>query len=522
MDSSCYTCRRRRVECRMDLPPCKKCTRAGLECTQTRPLRWVKGATYRTKDAGKTATNKPGVSKSTTLLGPTVAARGVSRVQTPTHPGSVLVTGRGDRECYFRPTTITKLDDPLLSNLDETTRYYLDYYSRCVCKLFIMYDSTVNPLRNVIGAAFDSPLLLSAIIALSSRHRANAKLSYSQGGVVTSSTVLTDTDRTALRFKHKTLRGLSDAVNDAKLRALDSTITSAFLLLFLDLLESGSGTWNVHLEGVKKLITQIETHNRPKGTVQQHFGTHLISIRDFVSRQIYVIENLGPTYANPELLSNKPIPLQAAKQPLQQKLEHSYLGCPEYILDALGAFSSCRDFLLSSRPRSEAGLETRIQKVNDVLRSIESFDCGSWAATLPRLPSTSVQIQKLSKLAESYKLGAQIYGRRILDALIGEQTSQDHFVRRLIGVIHELESDANLFKCMLWPMVIAGLESREQPHREFISGCLEKFWLETRCLNVVNTGTILRRLWQWEEREESGPKHWIFRIGQLGGDWLLV
>lgn len=451
-----------------------------------------------------------------------MVARDVSHVQTATHPGSVLVTNGGDREHYFRPTPIPQLDDPLLSNLDETTRYYLDYYSRCVCKLFIMYDSTVNPLRNVIGAAFDSPLLLSSIIALSSRHRANSKLSYSQGRLVASSTTVTDTDHTALRFKQKTLRGLSDAVNDAKLRALDATITSAFLLLFLDLLESGSGTWNIHLEGVKKLITQIETHTRPKGATQQDFGTYLISIGEFVSRQVYVIENLGPTYANPELLSNTPIPLRATKQPLQQKLEHSYLGCPEYILDALGAFSSSRDYLLSSQPRSEADLETRIHRVDGVLRSMESIDCDSWAATLPRLPSTSVQIQELSKLAESYKLGAQIYGRRILDALTGEETSQYPLVRRLINVIHELESDANLFKCILWPMVIAGLESREQAHREFISGCLEKFWLETRCLNVVNTGTILRKLWQWEEREDSTPKHWIFRIGQLGGDWLLV
>lgn len=177
---------------------------------------------------------------------------------------------------------------------------------------------------------------------------------------------------------------------------------------------------------------------------------------------------------------------------------------------------------MSSQPRSEADLETRIHRADDVLRSMENFDCDSWAATLPRLPSTSVQIQQLSKLAESYKLGAQIYGRRILDALIGVETSQDHLVHRLISVIHELEGNSDLFKCILWPMVITGLESREQVHREFISGCLEKFWLETRCLNVANTGTILRKLWQWEEREDSTTKHWIFRIGQLGGDWLLV
>lgn len=177
---------------------------------------------------------------------------------------------------------------------------------------------------------------------------------------------------------------------------------------------------------------------------------------------------------------------------------------------------------MTSQSRSEFDLDIRIQKASYVLRSTKNFDCDAWAATLTRLPSTSVQLQELSKLAESYKIGAQIYGRRVLDALIGEETVQDHLVRRLIGVIRELKSDANLFKCILWPMVIAGLESHQKAQREFILGCLEKFWLETRCLNVVNTGAILRKLWQQEEEEESAPTHWIFRIGQLGGDWLLV
>jgi hypothetical protein len=125
-------------------------------------------------------------------------------------------------------------------------------------------------------------------------------------------------------------------------------------------------------------------------------------------------------------------------------------------------------------------------------------------------------------LAESYKIGAQLYGRRVLDALVGEISVQDHLVRRLFRLIRELRDDDGLFKCILWPMVIAGLESRQMEGREFILGCLEKFWLETRCLNVVNTGTILRELWQREEKERSPPSQWIFRIGQLGADWLLV
>lgn len=155
----------------------------------------------------------------------------------------------------------------------------------------MMYDSIVNPLRNVIRAAFDSPLLLSSIIALSARqmvNKGNTGLSVSQGGMVTSSTTLTGIDHIALPFKHKALRGLSDAVNNPILRALDTTVTTAFLLVLLDLLESAGGTWNIHLEGVKKLITQMETPTKPKGTAQEDLGSYVMSIRDFVSRQVYV------------------------------------------------------------------------------------------------------------------------------------------------------------------------------------------------------------------------------------------
>lgn len=49
MDNSCYTCRRRRIECEMTEPPCKKCKKAGLECFQKRPFRWVQGAAFRGK-----------------------------------------------------------------------------------------------------------------------------------------------------------------------------------------------------------------------------------------------------------------------------------------------------------------------------------------------------------------------------------------------------------------------------------------------------------------------------------------
>jgi hypothetical protein len=236
------------------------------------------------------------------------------------------------------------------------------------------------------------------------------------------------------------------------------------------------------------------------------------------------IEVLGATYTNPKILLSPSTRLPAATKLLQEKLEHSYLGCPEYILQALGVFSSCRNFLVLPGLKSEKDLGAHIDRACSMLTCTEKFDSRAWAAALPQMSSAPMHVDELAILAEVYKIGAQIFGRRVIDALVGETRvqNQDHLVHRLVGLIRELRRNDNLFRCILWPMVIASLECCQIEQKEFLTGCLQRFWLETRCLNVVNTEAILRKRWQQEGREGSAPSQWILKIGQLGGDWLLI
>ncbi|KAH0602158.1 hypothetical protein MHUMG1_01037 [Metarhizium humberi] len=303
-----------------------------------------------------------------------------------------------------------------------------------------MYDSVENPLRKVTGAALHNPLLLSSIIALSARHLANARLPVLQPGEASPSSTCCSTDHTALLFKHKTLKGISDAVQDPKLRMIDTTVASALLLVFLNLLESGRDDWNTHLEGMKSIMSQIEVPLERKGTSSQGLGLCVTGLRDFVVRQIYVIEVLGATYTNPKMLLSPSTSPPTATKLLQEKLEHSYLGCPGYILHALGVFSSCRDFLVSPGLKSEKNLEANIERACSMLTCTEKFDSRAWAAALPQMSSAPVHVDELAILAEVYKIGAQIFGRRVIDALVGETTVQnkDHLVHRLVGLIQAL------------------------------------------------------------------------------------
>lgn len=55
MYDPCYTCKRRRIQCDQSQTPCKKCLKAGLECYDKRPLRWVKGVAIRGRLQGVAA-----------------------------------------------------------------------------------------------------------------------------------------------------------------------------------------------------------------------------------------------------------------------------------------------------------------------------------------------------------------------------------------------------------------------------------------------------------------------------------
>jgi hypothetical protein len=152
-----------------------------------------------------------------------------------------------------------------------------------------MYDSKRNPLRNLIPAALGHPVLLMSILALSARHKANAARAFYQSeSAIHSGLGVQDASYDALHFKYNAIQGLSRALGTARPSQKDVIVASAFLLIFLDLLESGSDKWNFHLEGIKSLIAQVPASQAPRTMASQDMGTTVQGLRDFILRQIYL------------------------------------------------------------------------------------------------------------------------------------------------------------------------------------------------------------------------------------------
>ncbi|PYH29966.1 Zn(II)2Cys6 transcription factor [Aspergillus neoniger CBS 115656] len=522
MLTSCYTCRRRHVECQMTLPPCKKCLKAGLECLQKRPLRWVDGPAFR---------NKLRTSQAHRLYQPSTFNKATDEVSSicdsglaaPTFeaiaPGerngqSTVSHNRGHSSIHI--SIPPSLKDPAFDSLDDASMYYLNYYSRCVCKLFAMFDSQRNPLRQLIPAALANPILTASVMAISARHMANGQQLYCErqdGDHATRFQAHPD----GLMYKQKAIRGLIQALNDPVPKSRDVLVLSAFILIFLDLLESGRDQWKSHLGGIKQLVHDMHT----AGTSQNLEAT-IEGMREFILGQIYLIETLGATFSGRKVLSGADMSLAA---PLQMSIDRAYIGCPEYLLSAVRFFSAARDRLTDPRYLDTPETYSLLQSVTSVLNSTNFFDCYGWANQTLRVSSLTPKtqnVQSLEHLAQAYKSATLIYGWRICDALTGNNTPLSDLVTGLVHEVHILRKDEAIFKCILWPLFIAGLESEDQAQRSQVREFLDSFWFETKCINVINAVTILERLWVDPSEVEDASCSWIFRMGQVEGDWLLI
>ena len=131
-----YTCRRRHVECQMTHPPCKKCQKAGLECLQKRPLRWVDGPAFRNKartsqahHREKSNTPNKGDYGGSCLYETGLAESTLDSTNAVERKVQSAISHKGDHSS-IHISILPSLKDPSFDALDDASMYYLNY---CQC-----------------------------------------------------------------------------------------------------------------------------------------------------------------------------------------------------------------------------------------------------------------------------------------------------------------------------------------------------------------------------------------------------
>lgn len=211
----------------------------------------------------------------------------------------------------------------------------------------------------------------------------------------------------------------------------------------------------------------------------------------------------------------------------KESIIRSFLGCPGFLLGAIRYFSNQR------HAGTDTGDETSIHEhVQDTLTMLEltrNFDCLKWASDfLQSTQSTStstVEIQKLSLLSQAYKTAAVLYGNRVICALksptLTKTFDNEALVSQLLDVIESLKGDEALFKCLLWPVFIAGLECQSDNEQNLVIGSLKLLWDVTCCLNIISASRILHEY--WKRKHSAGnlvPQESDLYVIEEG--WLLI
>ncbi|KAJ5554030.1 hypothetical protein N7513_003989 [Penicillium frequentans] len=482
MRAACWTCRSRTIQCDQTSFPCAKCEKAGLECFDKRPLRWVKGVAIRGKMRGQ-------------VLG--VNAKASNEYPCPntkrkqlSHPSATSLA--------TNPTPKFALQDPCVHDLDGSSRFYLDYYNVRIAKLFILYDSESNPFRNLLTYATESLTLRKSIIAVAARHFANAGQSFDQVEDALSPRYV-NANLDALHFKRQTIQALSLSLSHPEYSRKDDTMATILLLIFLDLLESGIDGWKYHLRGAEGLLNL--SHALLESGASENHSTDpsqaIDETRRFVARQFALVSTMGGTLSGSTSSPGSCANFEESKH--QESIIRSFLGCPGFLLGAIRYFSSQRH--VGTDTRNETSIHEHIQDTLIMLELTINFDCLKWASDFAQSTATAtVEIQKLSLLSQAYKTAAVLYGNRVLCALktptLTKTFDNEVLVSQLLDVIESLRGDEALFKCLLWPIFIAGLECQSDNEQLLVIEYLKLLWDVTCCLNIISASRILHEYWK--------------------------
>ncbi|KAG5298007.1 C6 finger domain-containing protein [Histoplasma ohiense] len=611
----CYTCRRRRVTCDRLLPTCQKCDKAQKACLgYTKPITWVRGIASRGKMMGLTFGNVTAKKSSPAYLGhgvfppggnepaDSLSSGGLGSVQTslglPCNIGclsswsSSLDVSNVVEECprsgvafpewnssgrcnesergYNPPIPLT-LIDPLFQGLDKISRHYLTYFDRNFCKLMVLFEVPHNnPYRRLIQMVNVSSGLCAAMAAIGACHHLHI-LHYSdqsqpvERSCKSKGSLLEDGEQFArspnpnvrvayqhlLLLKHRALCQLELTLSNPKTRGEDASIASALLLMVLDMVESGRGTWKVHVEGAKKLLQSRIfplLANASDGASPLPRAIY-DGFNMFLAGSCLTFDIMGSTLT-PSGSWSEPISSHLITSPnlLSDTEKKVWLGCPGSLLRIVLYISSLRH--TASSPQT---LAPRVN-ISTILSQINAFDPERWTRDIYSSLYTGTEYQvsdhhlsrgshwrtppvlessdstdsnipfsnsdALYHLASAYKITITIYAIRIL--LHPSPDECTFFAEQVTTVLNHLSlipPTSELFKSILWPTFIAGAECRSPEQRTWFHDKLDQMWRQCWTLNIREAMRVLDVIWS---REYQHDGDWAADFDRLGANWLFI
>ncbi|KAM7190961.1 Fungal specific transcription factor domain containing protein [Naviculisporaceae sp. PSN 640] len=491
--TACYNCRQRRRRCDKSQPSCHRCSRDGEECLgYGRVLRWVD---FPTAAAGK---KRRSSSKSPEHGSPSATAR--------------ETTGVVSTAALIRPALV----DPLLNDLSDKSRLYIKHYTGVVCSDLVSLDQIDhNPFRKVVLLVDKHDYLRAIVVATAAMHKA---VQHRHQGI-SSPSALVD----ALSSKAKAISLLRAALQQGPVVNKEVLLAAVVFFINLDLIDSGKGTWQSHMQAASTLISSLQT-------TQQDLDYALASMANAVAADCLTYHILGSTIS-----AYGPDSAGFAKfgekhdviSILSRHEAHSYQCCPPFILRTI--MSASRLFDLEPSARDE---HSRYQVARSLLRQARDYDVEEWVYGIRGLAPTD-DLPRRVHVASAHRAACCLYIVLAVskndEGLPDEpNTRPDDFVDEIYECLKLMPPNHPLLKGLIWPTFMAGAQTDDTWRRGWFMDwlCSLLACKETVCpWGYVKTAIdMLQEIWDRREGVPRGERsvNWLQELKGVREGYLIV
>ncbi|KAK3905232.1 fungal-specific transcription factor domain-containing protein [Staphylotrichum tortipilum] len=489
---ACHNCRRRRLRCDRSRPSCRKCATVGEDCLGYGTLlRWANAPAVRGKLVGQLTLRSP------STIPPSTPRAAISL------PGSPRSTV--DEFAFSPPPALL---DPMLATLGPRARLYIQHFATAVCKELVSFDQQDgNPFRAMILLAPKYDFIEAVMVAMGAMHLAawRTRSPYSSR----TSPELID----ALVAKDKAIRLIRSAIETMTPANQPMVLAATVFLVNLDLIDSGKGGWEVHIEAASSLMSSL--HNPA-----QELDRSLMSCVDAIAADCLTYRVLGaaisgvapPIWAEQDMANFSSI--------LKRAETYSYHCCPPKILQVLLAASR---LCCNVTPPGDA----RVQAALALLHQTQSFDVLGWVYSIHGLCAEDDLNARVS-IALAHRATACMYILLAVPEAAPFPESVDMLVEEALAHMAAVPLHHVHLKGTIWPTFMVGAQTDDPAQRAWCAGRMEAIWERNPWIcpwGYIRTAVqTMYALWDARDRQPAGPgrRNWLLELKSMREKCLIV
>lgn len=340
----------------------------------------------------------------------------------------------------------------------------------------------------------------------------------------------------ALAAKGRAYRLLRQALDH--LDAADKPIVLVAVVFFInfDLIDSGRGNWETHIEAAGNLITSI-TSLLGTASARLRLPPVVAQLADVVVADCITYYALGSLFTNPGRSAMSAFASVDLPATLQRAAAFSYGCSPPVVLDALATASQLP-------PDDVPGAAA-------LLARLRALDVRAWVHAIVGLPARDDLALRVA-MADAHRAAACLYVvlavPRVAASSAGDCSSSsqpcdddvtaaaaaaDALLRDVLAHLACVPIEHSLAKGVIWPTFMAGAEARDADSRRWCLGRMHTVWYSSPWTCpwgfIESAMDMLARIWQMRDEraaardgDERGATNWLQEIRGMAGHCLIV